>query len=712
MDGSNGGRASRRNDSISSVMSFTADSPAWPRQSNDDCAAPTTPRDSQRTSRAKKSKVYHKRASHDHEYHTLAHRGREQPHAGSPDSMDSTNSPIPTQLKTNNATNYIENTDIDNINMNNTNMSEADCLHELLMILDELPSHVDVDLAYSFQAADLHPPVTHQSLAELDVARIINNPKLRHDVNFERELHFRPNLDGSRGKSKLKKADEYWKALVAELELYRAVGGQLLTCGSAEELEHWSRMMQLSQKRMPGMFETIKEVLRSLVPERDQPLVNDRLDVPMVMQQISKGVFDLMEFALWLATLLKAHCAPMRDDWIDQMVSQTRKGVEEGCQKRIVMGLRQTLGILEAMKLVSGFDARQTSKQALMYLQDVANHQIRHLRGLLIEDTVNFQQRYHLHRLNQGRIDVTRARMWYRREETHLLDCDTCPNPLETFTSAFLRSLLSQTPLSAFPETFYLDTERLRGLRSDLHNFIYLDICCEVFDLLARDKINEQSRKAARASLRSAVVDIVGESRRHLENAANIAVEIVRVVLHLEGATVCYDADMTEFVEQRLRVDLQVSSMAFSTRVQETMDRYLPALYHAINTNGRLTMLALHDLILPPTQPTSLLAGSSKRQTLEEQTMEEVLRRATHLAIIHWHVWSPMVYNIQDDETRSTSSRPSSSHGSDGDVVSSNKDDESNSPASSPSTPTAQKTAESFANQAQGSSIMGERPPQ
>lgn len=691
-------------------MSFTADSPAWTRQ-NDDCAAPATPRESQRTSRAaKKSKVYHKHTSHDHEYHMLAHRSREQPHEGLADSTIAswTNSILPSA--TNNSTNY--NTDTDN-NMDNTNMSDSDCVHELLLMLDELPGHEEVDLGYSFQQADLHPPVTHQSLAELDVSRIINNPKLRHDVNFERELHFRPNLDGSRGKSKLKKADEYWKALVAELELYRAVGGQLLTCQSAQELEHWSRMMGLSQKRMPGMFETIKEVLKSLVPERDQSIVMDRLDVPMIMQQISKGVFDLMEFALWLAALLKAHCAPMRDDWIDQMISQTRKGVEEGCQKRVVMGLRQTLGILEAMKLVSLQDTLQQSfEPTLTLLQDVANHQIRHLRGLLIEDTVNFQQRYHLHRLNQGRIDVTRARMWYRREETHLLDCDVCPNALETFTSAFLRSLVSQTPLSTFPETFYLDTERLRGLRSDLHNAIHLDICCDLFDLLARNKVNEQSRDAARTALRSAVSDIVGESRRYLDNAANIAVEIVRLVLNLEGASVPYDADMTDFVEQRLRVDLQVSSMAFSTQIQETMEKRLPPLYSAINTNGRLTMLALHDSMLPPTQPSSIVMGPTQRQNKEEQIMQEILQRAAHLAIIHWHVWSPMVYNIQDEETRPTSSRTSSSNGSDDNVVSLTDNDRAASPASSPSTPTAQSTAESFANQAQGSSIMGERPPQ
>ena len=232
-------------------------------------------------------------------------------------------------------------------------ISDMDIEHRLYELLEQTTAHQDVDLVDSYMRASMQPPITHESLSELDITRIINNPKLRHDVNFDRELHFRPNLDGSRGKHKLKAADEYWKALIGELELYRACGAQLVTCDTSDKLAYWSRMMNTSQKRMPIMFDTIREVIKTLVPEKDQPTVAERLDVSMIMQEISKGVFDMMSLAEWLSRLLKAHCAPMRDEWIDQMVAQTQRGMNEGCQKRIVLGLRQLLGILEAMKLVS-----------------------------------------------------------------------------------------------------------------------------------------------------------------------------------------------------------------------------------------------------------------------------------------------------------------------------------------------------------------------
>ena len=42
----------------------------------------------------------------------------------------------------------------------------------------------------------------------------------------------------------------------------------------------------------------------------------------------------------------------MRDEWVDRMVESTRLGVVKSNPELIVNGLRELLGILEAMKLV------------------------------------------------------------------------------------------------------------------------------------------------------------------------------------------------------------------------------------------------------------------------------------------------------------------------------------------------------------------------
>ena len=233
---------------------------------------------------------------------------------------------------------------------------------------ERLPTHVEAsdelqwltecipvtDLPKSLKCvntATLVPPITPQSLSELEVAAIISNPKLRHDVNFDRDLHFRPNLDGSRGKHGLKTTEDYWAAIAVELELYE----KLL---QASDIDHWkgsdcwSSLFEASQQRVPLMFDTIRAILKTLVPEGDQARVEEQFDVPVVMLQIRRGVFDLVSLSRWLALLLKAHCAPMRDGMIDRMVEQIEQAVTTSSPAAVVDGLNQLFGILETMKLV------------------------------------------------------------------------------------------------------------------------------------------------------------------------------------------------------------------------------------------------------------------------------------------------------------------------------------------------------------------------
>lgn len=189
-----------------------------------------------------------------------------------------------------------------------------------------------------FTSATKEPPITKKSLGELDISSIINNSKLRHDVNFDRELHFRPNMDGPKGRAKREAHSGYWFAITTELDLY---GWMIQRSVSVE-------MIKLCQKRIPAMFDAISEILKNLVPERDQPAVDQHLDKLMVMQEIEKGVCDFVNIAEWLAKLLKRHCAPMRDDMVDKMVEKIRRGTS----RWISEGLGDLFAVLEAMKLV------------------------------------------------------------------------------------------------------------------------------------------------------------------------------------------------------------------------------------------------------------------------------------------------------------------------------------------------------------------------
>lgn len=226
------------------------------------------------------------------------------------------------------------------------------------MIADERRGE---ELAEAFREGSVLPPITTQSLSELDIQNIITNIKLRHDVNFDRDLSFRPNLDGARGQEKTKSTERYWNALIAELELYARLFHNTPLLQGIESPRR-DAFIQHAKHRIPKMFQTVQEVLKSLVPDRDHSRVDEHLDVPMLMQEIERGVCDLVRLAEWMAQLLKEHCAPMRDVWVDEMVAGIKQGATMNKSDKIVGGLRSLLGILETMKLV-GFT--NTGNQAM-----------------------------------------------------------------------------------------------------------------------------------------------------------------------------------------------------------------------------------------------------------------------------------------------------------------------------------------------------------
>lgn len=184
------------------------------------------------------------------------------------------------------------------------------------------------------------PPVTKTTLSELDVPRIVYNPKLRHDINLDPDLHFRRNLDGESGRRKAQKALEFWNCLRAHLHLFviDPVG--------------FERPLNGRPWCLPVTLGAVGEILATLLTPEDRPSVEELIDVEFLMQQFRRGVADLEKLASWLSKTLKSHCAPMRDGWVDDMAKQLSNGHSTGEIETIVQALQSLLGVIEAMKLV------------------------------------------------------------------------------------------------------------------------------------------------------------------------------------------------------------------------------------------------------------------------------------------------------------------------------------------------------------------------
>jgi hypothetical protein len=135
-----------------------------------------------------------------------------------------------------------------------------------------------------------------------------------------------------------------------------------------------------------------------------------------------------------------------------------------------------------------------------MGLQDVANHQIRCLRPILIEDTVHFEQKFFMKKIAMGRVDIAGAHAWYRRASSlpDLIPLDASLHS-QGNTWDFMKALVNLTLPSkaeAVPHTFLFDEERLIKLRSDLLDLINLEICMHLYRTL--DAQNRQEMRYIR----------------------------------------------------------------------------------------------------------------------------------------------------------------------------------------------------------------------
>jgi hypothetical protein len=295
----------------------------------------------------------------------------------------------------------------------------------------------------------------------LDVSKIIHNPKLRHDINFDPELHFRPNLDGEKGRKKQDRANQFWRTLKEELT-------QFIT----DRPSFYAKHGETDDWTLPALLKAVKEIIQTLVPQRDRQFLDEGFNVELLMQQFHKGIADLEKLALWLSQVLKSHCAPMRDDWVDTMYTQLSNGNRDSDLDQLVTGMRSLLSVLEAMKL------------------DVANHQIRCLRPVLIEDTTHFEQKFFYKKIQSGKVDITGAREWYK--EADLNYSATTSNTTQTFGDmgvffdALSRLVLPSSGEKRLPSTFLFDEERIMKLRADIVDAINLDICMRMYEDLER----------------------------------------------------------------------------------------------------------------------------------------------------------------------------------------------------------------------------------
>ncbi|KAI9801387.1 MAG: hypothetical protein M1825_003366 [Sarcosagium campestre] len=508
---------------------------------------------------------------------------------------------------------------------------------------------------------DLAPPVTLLTLRELELHRIIKNPKLRHNINFDPNLQFRPSTEGERYYDKRRRDGAYWLALSKEIKL--SFGSSNLHVD-----EH-----RCSLLRLQHLFCELRNILITLVPSRDVQVVRDILDVPLLMQQVVKSTLAYGQLAQGLAYILKSHCAPMRDHLVDNMVQLLIRAAREMNVEKLVEGVRMLLGILEAMKLVGSMPVLVLSlvNEIINVEQDVANHQVRNIRSILIEDTVIVERCYFEQEINSGKLDPEPARLWYNEHRRYwdYHDDSGETTAQEEAVATLLKAVVDAVQPSTdnfMPDTFMFDRERLSAIQSELHGILALEVCVASFRKIV-SKLSvlhgQIPTETALLRLREALQDLMLSARHgrpwQMEIAV-LALEIGRRAQDLIAPGTFPSPETIRVVEQILAQDLHLYSDGWQQQEEAARDAMWAEAFPRTKSFLQTPVLAMSDsatagILTPPhgtapstvsSSPSSLLSSSP---TLSSP-YSDVARRVAHVTALHWRIFGSLIYVPADRE--------------------------------------------------------------
>ena len=129
----------------------------------------------------------------------------------------------------------------------------------------------------------------------------------------------------------------------------------------------------------------------------------------------------------------------------------------------------------------------------------MANHQIRCLRPLLIQDTVEFEQAFFMKKIALRKIDIEGAHSWFQATKSvfnnEQPDTSSSQRDMWVFFKGFTDLLLPSKMGVSIPDTFMFDEERIIKLRAFISDAINFDICVRLQET--------QSTATLLASLRS-----------------------------------------------------------------------------------------------------------------------------------------------------------------------------------------------------------------
>lgn len=424
---------------------------------------------------------------------------------------------------------------------------------------------------------------------EIDLQEVLKNPQLRHDILFDPQLQFRPNLDGERGKRKKAQSDAYWNMIKIETI-------NLMSCPDSCHYLNLNSPIII-------MFQSLKNILISLIPSKDISSIDEILDDHLLIQQLNSKCFDFISFSNWICSIFKLHCAPMRDIWVDELNSLFIKACNDPNNINIdhlVEGFKTLFLILEAMKL------------------DVANHQIRILRPLLCSSAVSFEKEYFKNAIKRNKINFTSSFIWFKKNANKL----NSSNTREILNYSILNLLSCSNMCGQFPNTLNFDHTRLLLLRAEIRHVVCTKLCFILYKIminqfnLEKSLLNDENLLNFKKDLVSIIVDENGNSK-WTKNLKNLSVQIVNKLFQN------LDASKIDFAYNWLLKQTQPDSNVYKI------------------LESKLFENILHSLSLPPSSSSINFDKINDDITVESE-LKNIIQRLNQLVEFNFEVFGEL----------------------------------------------------------------------
>lgn len=269
-------------------------------------------------------------------------------------------------------------------------------------------------------------------------------------------------------------------------------------------------------------------------------------------------------------------------------------------------------------------------------------------------------------------MNIDAAHAWYLHATLEFADqLPTQPRSvqylhLEIFVRAVVAQFFNRNGRHEFPDTFYLDQDRLRPLKAEIEDLIHIEVCMDAFAAILKQFGCEVTiTPAIRHQLHTSLLAIMGSGMGHGSHQWNLhsealSLELLRQASLIAGQNLSFSHDTLMSANDLLLHMFYKSPRTHNPRLEKIM---LARIIACIDRNSNATAAELFNTLVPvadqplpqPTQfshlTTTNTSSFSHMLNAETSRWQDLANRVTHIILVHWRIWERIAY-VQGDASR------------------------------------------------------------